>query len=356
VTTIPDSARRRVLLEVPWRTLFKLIAAVVLVWLWLRLIQIVLMLTVAVLLAVTLEPLVASLERRRLSRPWAVTIVSVAILLLVVGFLFLTWSSLSQQGQYLLEQIGPMQQRAVARLPSWMREAIGASADGGGVAGGVASTLGAYAVGFAQSVTSAVTVAVLGFILTIYLLMEGRETRDWVLAFVPRAHRAKAQRTLEEGQTVVFGYMAGNGITSLIATVSTLLALWVLNVPAALLLALIAGLSDFIPVIGFPLSAVPAILLALTVSPNTALLVVAFYIAYNTVENYLLSPWAYGNRMKLSNVAVILAFAVGAQIAGVIGALIALPLAALYPPIERIWLRDKLGDEVVEEHKEIQSR
>jgi predicted PurR-regulated permease PerM len=107
-------------------------------------------------------------------------------------------------------------------------------------------------------------------------------------------------------------------------------------------------------VIGFPLSAVPALLLAFSVSPKTALLVFLFYVAYHTVENYFLSPWAYGDRMKLSNVAVILSFVVGAELAGVIGALIALPIAALYPPIERIWLREQLGNEVVEEHRAIE--
>jgi predicted PurR-regulated permease PerM len=263
----------------------------------------------------------------------------------------------------LAQHLGDVQQRLLSKLPSWMQNAIGmsdpggggtAGAGGGGVGGGVGSAVSSYALRFAQSVTSAVTVAVLGFILTIYLLMEGRQTRDWLLAFVPPRHHAKARRTLAEGETVIFGYVAGNALTSLIATVSTLLVLWILNVPAALLLALIAGLSDFVPVIGFPLSAIPAVLLALTVSTNTALWVLAFYVAYNTVENYLIGPWAYGDRMKLSNVAVILSFAVGAQVAGVIGALIALPVAALYPSIERIWLRDKLGSEVVAEHEAIE--
>ena len=360
-----DPVRRRVLLEVSWRTLFKLIAAVVLVWLWLRLIDIVLMLVVAVLFAVTLTPLVSWLERHRLSRGWAVTAVAFGFLLLTGGFLWLTWSSLSEQGTFLLQHLGTAQQQVQSKLPSWMQNALGipgAGGDGGGTQSsaengaqsGVASAVGSFALRLAQSVTTALTVAVLGFILTVYLLLEGRETRDWLLAFVPRQHRTKAHRTLDEGQNVIFGYMAGNAITSVIATVSTLIVLLLLKVPAALLLALMAGLSDFVPVIGFPLAAVPAILLALTVSPNTALIVVAFYIAYNAVENYLLSPWAFGNRMKLSNVAVILAFAVGAQVAGVVGALIALPLAALYPPIERLWLRDPLGDEVVEEHEKLE--
>ena len=143
-------------------------------------------------------------------------------------------------------------------------------------------------------------------------------------------------------------------MTSIIAATVTFVALWILGVPAALFLALLAGLSDFVPVVGFIVSAIPAIVLGLTVSGQTALLVVVVYIGYNTVENYLLSPWAYGSRMRLSDVAVILAFAVGAELAGVIGALIALPVAALYPTVERIWLREQLPEDTVQEHRELE--
>jgi predicted PurR-regulated permease PerM len=83
---------------------------------------------------------------------------------------------------------------------------------------------------------------------------------------------------------------------------------------------------------------------------------VIFYIAYNAVESYVLSPWAYGDRMRLSDFAVIVAFVVGAQLAGVIGAVIALPLAAIYPTVERIWLREQLPRETVQEHREIEHR
>jgi predicted PurR-regulated permease PerM len=95
-------------------------------------------------------------------------------------------------------------------------------------------------------------------------------------------------------------------------------------------------------------------LLAATVSPTTAILVAALYIVYNLIETYVLSPWAYGGRLAVADIAVILAFAVGAELAGVIGALIALPLVALYPAIERIWLRGELPDETIREHHTLQ--
>jgi predicted PurR-regulated permease PerM len=75
------------------------------------------------------------------------------------------------------------------------------------------------------------------------------------------------------------------------------------------------------------------------------------YLSYDFIENYLLAPHVYGSRLRLSKLAVLLSFAIGAQLAGVIGALLALPLAAIYPTIEKLWLRRTLGDDVIEAHQ-----
>jgi predicted PurR-regulated permease PerM len=155
---------------------------------------------------------------------------------------------------------------------------------------------------------------------------------------------------------VIFAYVAGNVITSIFALTFVLVVLSVLHVPAALLLAVLAGVCDFVPVLGFAVSAIPALLLAMTVSNTTALIVLGAYVLYHGVENYLIAPRAYGDRLKLSNVAVVLAFVVGAEVAGVIGALIALPVAAIYPSIEKIWLREALPEPTIREHKAIEQR
>ena len=84
-----------------------------------------------------------------------------------------------------------------------------------------------------------------------------------------------------------------------------------MGVPAALLFALLAGMFDFLPVVGFLLSAAPAILLALTVSPAVAGGVALFYVAYNAVENYYIQPKVYGREMQLSSLVVISALLVG---------------------------------------------
>jgi predicted PurR-regulated permease PerM len=111
-----------------------------------------------------------------------------------------------------------------------------------------------------------------------------------------------------------------------------------------------------VPVVGFIVSATPAILLALMVSPTVAMTVAAIFASYHFIENYFVAPKVYGDRLRLSNVAVLVAFAAGAELAGVVGALLALPFAAAYPAVERIWLQDKLGEEVVERHAKIEGR
>jgi len=343
--------QRRVALVVPWRTILKLLAAAALVWLWFKLVAVVLVLVVAVLLAVTLNPVVSWLERRRLPRGAATLAVGLAIVAVIGGFLWLTWSSLSSQAEYVTTHADQLQREMWRIMPGWMRHAIG-----DGTLDDIETRVAALALSFARSAASAIVVSLLGFVLMLYFLIEGAETRDWLVAFVPARTRPKVHQTLIECERVIFAYVAGNVLTSIFATAVVGVSMTLLGVPAALLLAVVAGVCDFVHVIGLIVSSVPAILLGFTVSTNTGLVVALVFAAYHTAENYVIGPWAYGDRLKLSNIAVVVAFIVGAEVAGVIGALIALPVAAVYPAIERIWLRERLPEETVKEHRQIERK
>jgi predicted PurR-regulated permease PerM len=96
--------------------------------------------------------------------------------------------------------------------------------------------------------------------------------------------------------------------------------------------------------------------MAATHSAALALTMIPIYGGYHFIENYVIGPRIYGGRLRLSNVAVLVAFAIGAELGGVAGALLAMPIAATYPTIERLWLRDKLGDDVVAEHEAVRRR
>jgi predicted PurR-regulated permease PerM len=344
------STWQRLVFDVSWGSLWKVLVAATLVWIWLQLWQLFLLVVVAVLLAVTLDPVVARFQRLGLPRWGASTLVGFVILATIVGFFDATWSSLAWQARLLGSHVSTVEQDVINHIPPIVRDAFGVSVSD--------NTIQSYLVPAGARLVRALTGALLIFamasILTLYLLIEGHKTYAWLRAFVPKRLLPKTDQTVAEARRVVFAYVAGNVATSVFATLFVLAALTILKVPAALLLAVLAGVCDFVPVAGFVVSAIPAVVLALTVSPATAALVLLLYGFYHFLENYFIGPRVYGEQLELSNVAVVLAFAVGAELAGVVGALIALPVAAAYPAIERIWLRDRLGEEVVIKHRAIQ--
>ena len=192
-------------------------------------------------------------------------------------------------------------------------------------------------------------------VLAVYFLIDGRRTYLWLTAFVPAPARARVHETAIEARDVAAAYVRGNLITSAMATVATLVFLLVLQVPAALFLALIAGVCNLLPVVGILISAVPAVLLGLTVSTGTGIAVAAFFAIYNIVENYYIQPKVYGREMQLSDIAAIVAFLIGAELGGVLGALVALPIAAIYPVVERVWLRESRRADLPQTHARIEA-
>jgi predicted PurR-regulated permease PerM len=157
-------------------------------------------------------------------------------------------------------------------------------------------------------------------------------------------------RTIPEVSDVVFAYVGGQIVTSILTTFVTLGVLVAFRVPAALPLAILAGVADVIPIIGVVISTVPAVLMALTVSPIAAIGVLVLYVLYHVLETYVIIPRIYGRRLQLSTLAVLLALVVGGTLQGILGAILILPLVAAYPIIERIWLHEYLSDEVLRDH------
>ena len=329
----------------------KVIGAIALVWLWLHLWQLVMILLIAIVVAIGLDPVVGWLQRRHLSRGLASLLVVTVVAAIVAGFFWVTGSSLTAQARELGGTIATVRHQVSESLPAWARDAVIRSGPSTS-----SSTLTGFATNAGRLAVNGLLAAVLILVLTIYLLSEGRQTYTWLVAYAPPRQRDRVHLTACEARRAIYGYVVGNVVTSVFATVVTLVALTALHVPAALLLALLAGVFDFVPVLGFICSAFPAVLLALTRSIRVAIAVAAIYIAYHVAENYYIGPRIYGDRLRLSNLAVILAFAVGAAIGGIGGALLALPLAALYPVVERVWLADYLNRDAIETHQRLQRR
>jgi predicted PurR-regulated permease PerM len=337
---------RRRLFDVSWRAIAKVIVAVALVWAWFQLWQFIMVIVVSIIMATALDPAVRRLERMGLSRSVGAVVVVLLASAVFAAMLAVSWITLRDESRLILERLTETVRQLRASFP-----AIEYVAPSGG--DGANDGFGAYAMTIARSATRAAGMIVLALALTVYLLIEWKRTLEWLMAFVPENHRTKARKTLAESREIVFRYVVGNAITSTITGVVTYGVLAWLGVPAALMLAVISGLLNFIPIIGFILSSVLAALLAATVSTNVLLMVIAFYLVFNVIESYLIAPKIFGYEMELSKLAVLVAVIVGAELGGIMGGLLALPIAALYPTIERIWLRDQLSGDTVEIHKRL---
>jgi predicted PurR-regulated permease PerM len=212
------------------------------------------------------------------------------------------------------------------------------------------TTLGRW-FGWGRGAVTGLVVAGVVLVLTLYLLLHGRSLYAWALAFVPRTHREKLAITMDEVSGVVHAFVSGQVLVAVLFAIFTAVLLSILGVPAVAPLAIIAGLCDVVPVLGIVLATVPAVLLALVVSPGTAVVVLLAYVAYHLFETYVLLPRVYGNKLKISSLAVLLALLVGGRLQGILGAVLALPLVAAYPIVERHWLQRYLAARVLMDHK-----
>jgi predicted PurR-regulated permease PerM len=338
---------RRLSLRIPWSTLLKIIVAAAFVAVLIRIWYILTLILIATIVAVGLQPAVAWLQRRRWPR-WLAA--SVVVLLLVGGivvFFAATWRAINGQAQDLGEHLQNMEQQILDRLPTALAMVLQRSA------GLNTSTIATFAMTLGRSVLGAVGAFVLSSILVLYLLIEAKQTYRWIRGFVPVNLRPRFDRTASEARDVASAYIVANFVTSVLAAIYSFSWLALLGVPAALVLAVLAFVCDFIPIVGFFLSCAPAMVMAATKSGALALAMIPIYGAYHFIENYFIGPRIYGGRLQLSNVAVLVAFAIGAELGGVVGALLAMPIAATYPTIEKLWLRDQLGDDVVAEHEAV---
>lgn len=343
-------AARRLELHVPTQTILKLLLWALLVAVVLKLFRELAFLSLSLLIAVALGPLVNRLTRLGLGRGASVALIAVSLLGVGALFVAFVFPSLVQQGTEVAVNYPSFRERAQQHLPHnpLLRSvvlqllALPSSPE-------VTRELN-RPLQWGQLALSGVASSVGVVIIALYLLLDGRRLYAWMLAYVPRRHRDKMARTVPEVSEVIFGYALGQVITSALFAAFAAIVLWLLGVPAPLPLALIAGVCDVIPVVGIVIATAPAVIMALTTSPGTAAAVACLYVGYHLLEAYLIAPWVYGRRLRLSTLGVLLALIVGGSLQGLLGAVIVLPLVAAYPIIERIWLKGYLAPEVLQDH------
>src|SRR5256714_3597409 len=314
--------------EIAPRSIVWVLATIVGVWLFLQLRAIVLLLTVALVFAGTFNPLVEWMERRGIKRIYALTLVFLALLVVTSLLIFLTVPPLLEQLAQVVHDAPRHREQLIALLQQ--RDATAPLARALQHAG-IEQTLAhleTFLVGYTGRAVMALGWAVTTLFLSFYLLADGKRTQGAVYAIVPRNYHMRLARILQNLETIVGGYMRGQLITSAAIGVFTYLLLVICNVPNALSLALCAAVVDVIPFIGGLLATAPAVLVALTRGLPTAVVVLVALFIYQEVESRVLIPKVYGRLLRLSSTTIVLALLAGAILLGVIGALLALPIAA----------------------------
>jgi predicted PurR-regulated permease PerM len=187
---------------------------------------------------------------------------------------------------------------------------------------------GRVAFDFGQRVLTLTLSLITIVVMTAYLLADTPRLGNFVSQFIPPEHKDDADRLFRSLIRVVGGYLRGQAITSISIAVFTFVLLRIVGVPNALAFAVLAGFADVIPLIGALIATVPPVAAALQESSTQALIVLVGLVAYQQFEDRLLIPRVYGRTLNLPPVIVLIAVLAGAELLGITGVLLALPLTA----------------------------
>ena len=291
---------------------------------------------VSVVLAIGFSPIVRIIERQRLGvakrlpRWLAILILYLAILGSIALVVVLVFPPLVRQAQALWDRIPEMFERAQQFLISkgWLREHLTmreaverAPGSGGDAVGQVARTAASLAGGIFGVVTI--------LILTFYMLVDSWSLRQSALRLFPRQHRARADAASRQVMEKVSAWLGGQLLLAGTIGASSAIGLWALGIPFFYVLALLSALGELIPIVGPILAAIPAIAVASTVSLKKVLFVIIFFVVQQQLENHILVPKIMSRQVGVSAVTVIVALLIGGSLMGVVGAILAVPTAAI---------------------------
>ena len=323
-----------------------LILAIALAWALYLVRDVLLVVYVAALVAIGLGPLVNSLESHRLpslkrSIPRWLAILTIYLLLvaLLVGLGMLVFPPLIAQARELWSNLPDLVHRAQLWLIErglltrelTIQEAVQRTPVGG--ADAIDTVLGAVT-GFVGGIFGFVTILILAF----YMMLDAESfVRQFVRLF-PRPERKRVEEACRSVSMKVSAWLGGQVLLAGTIGATAAAGLFLMGVPYFYVLALIAAFGELIPIVGPVLSAIPAILVALTVSPTLALGVIVFFFVQQQFENHILVPKVMERQVGVSPVTVIISLLIGGTLLGIVGAILAIPTAAILQVVlHEVW-------------------
>ncbi len=186
---------------------------------------------------------------------------------------------------------------------------------------------------------------IIAIALTFYLLLSQKQITEGILSYVPQKRRELFRKVGEEILLKLGAWARGQFVLCLVIGLIIGVALKIFGMPFALMLGVLAGVTEFIPTVGPIIAAIPALAIAFTISPWKALIVLIIYIATQQLENNLLVPTIMKKAVGINPAIIIIAILIGAQLAGILGIILAVPTAAVLSIVLRVWKEQALDQE-----------
>ncbi len=287
----------------------------------------------AAVLALGLDPIVGALVRRGWKRGRAALVVFALLFVSVFALVVLAagpvWDQIVEFVQHLPEYWDQLTKtdgfQAITSTADADQKIASALKDlAAGLPDAASTLLGAAGAVFG-SVLSLVTLT----FLALFLLMERPTITDWLFGYTPPSVDQRGRPAVEESIRVVSTSLLGNLAISVVAGTVAGLSAWALGLPFPMVLALITGLLDLIPQVGATVAAVILVAVALTVSTTAAVVMLVIQLIYQQLENYVVYPIVYRQAVELSPFTTIAAVLIASSILGVVGAILAVPFAAV---------------------------
>ena len=324
--------------RVVWATLV-LISVILSFWLLYRFNQVVFILFIAIVIGTVIRPAVAWLHQRGLPRTAGVLLVYLLLLILLSGFLLLLFPLIVEQSttiaaavpgyyqnlrEWMVNYPNQLIMRLSEFLPATLPSLKPVQQTGQEVMASAGQALG-YVILAAKVFFTAIVILVLAF----YWTLDGPRTIQAFLLLVPQDQRESISELLSAMGTKVGFYVAGQGILCLVIGIMALLAYLLIGLPNALVLALMAGVLEAVPMIGPLLGAIPAALVALSIAPDKLVWVIVATVVIQQLENSLLVPRVMSKAVGVNPFVTLLALFAFSSLFGLAGALMAVPMAAI---------------------------
>ena len=309
--------------------------------------SILILIGVAFFLALGLEPVASWFVTHKLPRGVATTLVFILFLALIGAFIAAAIPPLVEQTQQLVIQAPHYLQQAQDHS-----SAIGRLNDRFHLQQRITDTINSSGgsafeevISAGTAVFGAVTNSLIVIVLTVYFLFDMPRIRTTMYRLIPNTRRPRAILIGDQVFAKVGAYVLGNVLISIITGTATLIWLTVFHVPYPLLLGIFVGLLDLVPVVGSTIAGVVVAAVALTVSLPVCLATIVFFVVFRLVEDYLLVPRIIGRAVNVPALITVVAVLIGGALLGIVGALVAIPVAAaiqliteevLYPRLDEI--------------------